>query len=314
MAFFIGPTIGFMLQSPTVHRILMEVRSSYDDAELASASQWKRPPYLALITEPDACDSSKRMEESFLAIERATRDGNVDLVVVRTSDDVTPSLIDERNANKLELLHKLSQLKLSREKDDMGFKIVVNNDLDMTITARSQNISIDGIHVKERNIDLIPSIRQQLQDSIPQSEVANEDIIIGTSCHSLQSAMSSYQFVNYLFVGTCYMTQSHPEKEKDQLEGPAFPGRIKEEMTRIFTKSTSRVPIVFAIGGIDETNCHEPVQFGADGVGVIRSVMRAGDPQMMAKCIIDSMSALEKEGGKTNSSTSRECVISLTVK
>jgi thiamine monophosphate synthase len=97
------------------------------------------------------------------------------------------------------------------------------------------------------------------------------------------------------------MTQSHPEKEKDQLEGPAFPGRIKEEMTRIFTNSTSRVPIVFAIGGIDETNCHEPVQFGADGVGVIRSVMRAADPQMMAKCIIDFMSALEKEGGKTNS-------------
>ena len=37
-------------------------------------------------------------------------------------------------------------------------------------------------------------------------------------------------------------------------------------------------PIIFAIGGIEVENCFEPVNFGADGVAVIRSVMQASNP------------------------------------
>ena len=46
----------------------------------------------------------------------------------------------------------------------------------------------------------------------------------------------------------------------------------------------SRVPIVFAIGGIDADNCAEPVaSYGADGVATIRSVMTADEPEEEVK-------------------------------
>ena len=97
---------------------------------------------------------------------------------------------------------------------------------------------------------------------------------------------------DYLFVGTCYLTQSHPEKQSlDQLEGPSLPGRVRQELYQIYnnrpdstcsekkSQSTSTLlppPIIFAIGGIDDQNCHEPViTFGADGAATIRTVMHS---------------------------------------
>lgn len=250
-------------------------------AAVCSASKWNDPPYLAVLTEPNACDSIKRIEETYDAIERATCDGKVDLVVVRTDN------AHERNANKLELLKRLSQLKLNRKAESNGFKLVINNDIDIAVKALSQNVPLDGMHVKERNVGSISTIRQQLEVAAASSGT-NCTIIMGTSCHSIETAMQSCQSVDYLFVGTCYMTKSHPEKNQDQLEGPRFPGRIKEELNKFCNDRPS--PIVFAIGGIDETNCHEPVSYGADGVGVIRSVMQADDPGAAACGICKSMS------------------------
>jgi thiamine-phosphate pyrophosphorylase len=98
------------------------------------------------------------------------------------------------------------------------------------------------------------------------------DVTIGISAHSLESAIEAVTEYapDYLFVGTCYKTTSHPEKSKADLEGPALPGQVQRAVTSI---------PVFAIGGIDETNCHEPVlRYGAHGVAVIRAVLRSSDP------------------------------------
>lgn len=280
-------SLGFILHHTQVHPVMQSHRqeSVMQSHRQESTDIWKDPPYLAVLTEPDACRSVNRLEETYNSIERATCDGNVDLVIVRTSDELPIS--GEMESNKLELLKRLSQLKLDREADGMGFKLVVNNDLDIAITAMHQNVTIDGMHVKERNIESISTIRQQLQDALMSSGAKHNRIIMGTSCHSIESAMTSYEQIDYLFVGTCYMTKSHPEKNQDQLEGPQFPGRIKEELNRLCVDIPS--PIIFALGGIDETNCHEPVLFGADGVGVIRSVMQAVDPQASAAFMCKSM-------------------------
>ena len=250
------------------------------DRRLDASTNYEDSPYLAVLTEPDACNSIKRMEATLAAIERATRDGDVDLVVVRTLDDS-----NGRNVHKLELLKRLSLLKTDRQKDGLVFKLVINNDVDMAINALSNDISIDGVHVKEKNIESIPLIRQHLQEN-----ANHNNITVGTSCHSIESALNSYQHVDYLFVGTCYMTESHPEKSENELEGPKFPGRVKEEIKRACIGSGFNMPIVIAVGGINDMNCREPVLFGADGVAVIRSIMQADDPGAMAKLIKMKMS------------------------
>lgn len=284
-------SFGFTLQSPTTQGIATRLKSHNDKTTPSSVSKWRNPPYLAILTEPDACDSSQRVHETYRAIERATVDGDVDLVVLRISDETKngTSQNDELNANKWELLRMLSRLHMRHEKDGKGFKLVINNDVEMAVAALSRNIAIDGMHIKERNVDSIPSIRHALQNAARGTGASSVDIIIGTSCHSVQSAWKSYQCVDYLFVGTCYATMSHPEKSVDQLEGPKLPGRIKEALIRTCGDRSSSIPVIFAIGGIDETNCHEPVSFGADGVGVIRSVMRADDPPRMVELINESM-------------------------
>jgi thiamine-phosphate diphosphorylase len=288
--------IGFILHSSVYEHGL--TKSHRDGMDSFACSRWKDPPKLAVLTEPDACDSVERLEDTYNAVERATRDGHVDLVVIRTSDDTNDasSTTSSRNDIKFELMQRLSQLKLIRDEHGVGFKLVINNDVEMLINALSHGLSIDGIHVKEKNIGSIPTIRKQLQDLATQAGIENQ-IIIGTSCHLVESAMSSYQHVDYLFVGTCYMTKSHPEKNQEQLEGPMFPGRIKEVLSRVCDSSS--LPLVFAIGGIDETNCREPVSLGADGVGVIRSVMKASDPRQMAECIVESMTnAMQRVEGQ----------------
>jgi len=79
------------------------------------------------------------------------------------------------------------------------------------------------------------------------------------------------------------MTQSHPEKNADDLEGSMLPGIVKrsiEEQLQI-VGSNKNAPVIFAIGGLEISNCHEPVLKGADGVAVIRSVMQASNPPDM---------------------------------
>ena len=86
-----------------------------------------------------------------------------------------------------------------------------------------------------------------------------------------------------------------------------MPGKIKKYLYQLYyTLTTQRTqtysvstdvlpqlsppPIIFAIGGIDKTNCHEPVlTFGADGVATIRTVMQASDPREAVKCMKKAM-------------------------
>ena len=268
------------------------------------------PPFLAVLTEPDACTSAKRIDETIHAIDRASVDGGVTLVVVRINDDDDGATSE----NKWKLLKRLAELKQKRllEGSNRDFLLVINNDVELVLEAISCNIRVDGVHVKEYKAHLIPDIRQQLHDAlenntaISNSNETNQQqqqgIIIGTSCHSIQSALDSYNLTprgpDYLFVGTCYLTQSHPEKTSfDQLEGPTLPGRIREILHQSFNDDNrssdgdsdlsgvdnKKPPVIFAIGGIDEHNCNEPVKYSADGVATIRTVMQADDPREVVK-------------------------------
>lgn len=189
-----------------------------------------------------------------------------------------------------------------------SFHVVVNDNIQAAIDADA-----DGVHVKEKDAHEIPNIRRRIIQhrllSKDQSHDTNEvvedrAVLIGTSSHAVSTARSTVRNFqpDYLFVGTCYPTQTHPEKGVEDIEGPALPGMVVEALERDTLSggdgrtvdegedSSRRSPIVYAIGGIDEYNCREPVRkYGANGVAAIRSVMQAEDPGRVVRAMVNRM-------------------------
>ena len=275
-------------------------------------------PILAIITETDACDTVEKMKHTYETVKKATSTGKVDLVSVRLSlppryDDTggenqCHNQILERACWLTKKLVALSDGKKSENKsknhDDNDKNVDSQPDSSFLVVCSSNLVSVavdsraNGVHVKEHHLD-------QLSDVVARFDYP---IVIGTSTHSVESAVGSYFHdhsgdtaksrprPHYYFVGTCYMTASHPEKTlQSQLEGPELPGRVKRSLQDNFQsrrpdkepilekdveKDTTKGPLprIMAIGGIDETNCHEPVALGADGVAVIRAVFHADHP------------------------------------
>eukprot|EP00562_Extubocellulus_spinifer_P000642 CAMPEP_0178472476 /NCGR_PEP_ID=MMETSP0696-20121128/1588_1 /TAXON_ID=265572 /ORGANISM="Extubocellulus spinifer, Strain CCMP396" /LENGTH=247 /DNA_ID=CAMNT_0020099663 /DNA_START=195 /DNA_END=938 /DNA_ORIENTATION=+ len=224
--------------------------------------------WIAVITEPDACDSAERAEETFRSLQSALSSGCVDLVSIRVSPKAATK------CNDLPLQKRLASLvkKVKKLRQDVGveFFLVVNDNIQAAIEGGA-----DGVHVKEKDVATIPAVRASLEQA--KREISDATCIVGTSCHSIETALLANTYrPDYLFVGTCYMTQSHPEKTAaDMLEGPELPGNVKQA---ILEQSKGPCPIIFAIGGIDATNAIEPVKFGADGVAAIRSILCSADP------------------------------------
>lgn len=226
----------------------------------------QKSPYLAIITQPDACDSEVRMEATIQAISSAVSTGKVALVSIRIAQPQHVAKADDFEDRVVDLTTRLVALT-----EEHSFRVVVTSDW---VPAAVRALA-HGIHVKERDRSRIPDIRKQFAPRIP---------LIGTSSHSVESALetSSLYQPDYLFVGTCYATASHPGKIK--LEGPALPGSVCRALPGPIR------PVVLAIGGINKHNCHEPVVLhGADGVAVIRSVLQSSDPGRISELIHRNM-------------------------
>jgi thiamine-phosphate diphosphorylase len=197
------------------------------------------------------------MSTAIDAISSAVSTGKVSLVSVRI---VQPQHVT--NSETFEHLVVELTRRLVALSEEHSFRVVVTSDW---VSAAIQACA-HGIHVKEKDRWTIPDIRKEFAPRVP---------LIGTSAHSVSSALEAASLFqpDYLFVGTCFLTASHPEKV--ELEGPALPGRV----CRALSGQTAR-PVVLAIGGIDEHNCRVPVAVhGADGVAVIRSVLQSSDPR-----------------------------------
>ena len=211
------------------------------------------------------------MKASLAAIEAAVSTQLVSLVSIRIAKTDTIASQEEMEARVKELTRRILQLK-----ETNTFHLVVSSDWVTTVDASSGV----GVHVKEGQRTMIQGIRERLGKSV----------LIGTSAHSIESAVDAVALhtPDYLFVGTCYETESHPEKGAAQLEGPSLPGQVAESIRMKFGVA----PIVLAIGGIDETNCWEPVgKYGADGVALIRAVLQASDPADAVRKIHRTMQA-----------------------
>lgn len=225
-------------------------------------------PWIAVLTEPDACDSESRVEETFSALRSALSSRCIDLVSIRVSFASSSDDFPTQQARLVSLVQRVKRLK---GQDELDFILVVNDNIDAAIDGGA-----DGVHVKEKDASSIPSVREKFK-----AKCGRSSCIIGTSCHSKESALLSNSYgPDYLFIGTCYLTKSHPEKNAiDMLEGPELPGKVKRAL------EMQNPPIIFAIGGIDETNAKEPIMLGADGVAAIRSILCSPDPAKVAKAI-----------------------------
>ena len=283
-------------------------------------------PYLALITNRNACDSLEHFEQACWALTEALETTKVDLVSVRITKPSSESS-SLAKTEKSALVQRLIQVLV----DLKACPVVVHQDwLAEAVAAQAH-----GVHVKEFQWD--DRALEEIQTSFAEAGLPRP--MIGTTCHSLESALQAMtgeesqrkqeqsrrqMRLDYLFVGSCYFSgDSHPEKTK--LEGPALPGNVAKALLSLtsagspnhlpdvhkakdFFGNTShdsqariwkqeeygglyqrRIPPVFAIGGLDVSNVHEPVQLGADGVTVIRSILQSEDPAQSARSIWGQM-------------------------
>lgn len=226
-----------------------------------NVSSFTSPPFIALITEPDACDDEARMLSTVESIQKATSTGRISLVSIRIA-------FSEQNIHDrvVDLIQQIQAAVQNPSAKNVPAIVVSSDWIDQAIEAKA-----DGIHVKESHRSLIPEIRTRFGASC----------LIGTSSHSIESAVDAHETFapDYLFVGTCYATASHPEKNVQDLEGPLLPGKVQARIA---------CPVL-AIGGIDTSNCEEPIRNGASGIATIRAILCAPDPAATTESLWNSM-------------------------
>lgn len=233
------------------------------------------PPYLALITMRESCDTDAHLDTALWSLKEATHTGCIDLVSVRVN--VNNNDNNSSDPQRPERLTRLIQTLLEWSATTNGFRVVVSSDwMEVGLQAGAH-----GIHFKEDHRDKIERARQLRCDG---------SLLVGTSTHSVPSAVEAVETYNvdYLFTGTCFPTESHPEKPI--VEGPQLPAEVKRAVP-------DTIPVL-SIGGLDETNCGSQVTLGqfvnqsrSDGVALIRSVLQSKSPAPTTRRIKNVMRA-----------------------
>ena len=314
--------------------VALDNYNSVDDKE--NDRKETRSPYIAIVTEPDACDTDERYEATMKALYHAISTNYVNLISIRLSRNRTTGIAaKDTHLNSDEIQFQSRYIRMIQQlrewSDDKSsvtattsihrserqlFHVVVSSGPYMELGLRH---CADGVHFKEMHRTQIPSVRefynklrlQQEEDADSLNNVnrtaalyRNPRLLVGASVHSIISALEANQLYqpDYMFVGTCYMTQSHPDKVN--VEGPRLPSQVYDAILqpskRLEQPSRSVIsrPLILGIGGIDENNCGTVVKpdrsistnatttcvstgttYGiCDGIAVIRSVLQSIDP------------------------------------
>jgi hypothetical protein len=87
--------------------------------------------------------------------------------------------------------------------------------------------------------------------------------------------------ITYCLSGRVLLRNPIPKRTRPNWKDQNWLGKFVERETTCRRCQATRInhpPPVLAIGGIDESNCHIPIQFGANGVATIRAVLQAQSP------------------------------------
>jgi thiamine-phosphate pyrophosphorylase len=142
-----------------------------------------------------------------------------------------------------------------------GALFIVNDRVDMAIA-----VGADGIHVGQT--DLPVSIVRQILDA---NGNGSSQYIIGqstTSPQELEIALNNQ--VDYIGVGPVHATPTKPNKAASGYEYVQYAAK------------NVKIPW-FAIGGIDANNITEAIAAGAERVAIVRALMQADRPDIIAQ-------------------------------
>ena len=149
-------------------------------------------------------------------------------------------------------LYRLAE-KLRRVTRDKAL-LIINDRVDVALA-----VDADGVHLPSHSLPI--GVAKKLGGKL----------LVGRSVHSAEEAVAAEEeAADYLVLGTIYGTASHPGREGS---GPELIEQVKARV---------HIP-VYAIGGINASNAGEVIRAGADGIAVIRSILRAPDPRAAAK-------------------------------
>lgn len=259
------------------------------------------PPYLALVTEACSCDSDEHVAAALEALEAAVATNLVDVVSVRVrvpERDAAVMLHEARLVRLVRQLLRWSSSSSRRRSDAPGrnnaFRVVVSSDYEVAGIMAGAH----GVHFKEAHRARIPQARQLYQQVHNNDGRSSSTLLVGTSTHTVESALGAWKDYrpDYFFAGTCFETESHPEKSSGDLEGPAFPATVCRALEQQLSGETKKRPAVLSIGGLDATNCRGQVSRGhyvpgacADGIATIRAVSQADDPAGAVRAIAGTM-------------------------
>ena len=195
-------------------------------------------PCLCLVTDRRLCNSD--LEELERRVVDAVK-GGVNLVQLREKDLPGGQL--------LELAGRL------RKATDGSALLFINERVDVALACGA-----DGVQLGEDGLPLGAA-----------RKVAGENLIIGRSVHSMESAIAAEdEGAGFLVVGAIFPTDTHPGAEP---EGPQLLSRIM-----------GKVGIPFAgIGGISAANVDKVIGAGASGAAVISTILAAEDTEQAAR-------------------------------
>lgn len=243
------------------------------------------------------------VERSRGAVARAIASSALDIVQLRTA-----AAADEQEEEETEqdavAAGRVLRLLLDRHLGPRARPaLVVNAPLARARTLLATSVRIDGWHLKERELVSLTQARPHRHLSGRESRASSAvhgqlawlrqlqhtrpPFWVGCSVHSVDAAVAAARLgvMDYLQVGTMFPTASHPEKR--EVEGPQLLPQIRAALSAAAAAEdghkglrTGRGPALVAVGGIaTEDQVREVMAAGADGIAVIRAVLRADDPR-----------------------------------
>lgn len=190
-------------------------------------------------------------EAKFLEVTRAVLNGGAGYVQLR-----------DRSSTSREVFERARAMAPICREADVPF--IVNDRLDIALASEA-----DGVHLGPDDVP-ISAARQ----------VVGPDFIIGASAGTLERALSvEAAGADYLGVGAIF--EARPSKA--DASAPRGVQIISEIAQKI------EIPII-GIGGIDHENARSVIDAGAQGVAVIRALLKAADPEEAARRLCELIS------------------------
>ena len=151
-----------------------------------------------------------------------------------------------KTTSKKEIIKKVKAVKVITDK--YNAKLIINDYWEI-----AQKLNCSGVHIGQNDTP-IKEIKRKMKGKI-----------IGVSCTNLEEALEAEKNgATYLGVGSIFKTNTKKDAKI-----------IGMEMLSLISKNI-KIPI-FAIGGINETNCKLFLNIKIDGIAMISSILKNND-------------------------------------